>query len=93
MFNICVMNYPIFILFLVTLILLFWHFNVVKKEIYHHNLIVHDFQNKLDKQTNLKEYLAKQNSKINIERINFKISIIKNQIEILKQISINKESN
>lgn len=87
MFNNNVMNYPFLIIFLITLIALFWHFNVIKKEIKQHNLIVYDLQNKLGQQSSLKDYLIKQNSDIYIEKLNFKLSIIKNQIEILKQIS------
>ncbi|HIC31043.1 MAG TPA: hypothetical protein EYO76_03915 [Flavobacteriaceae bacterium] len=86
-------NYPFLIIFLITLIAIFWHFNVIRKEIKQHNLIVYDLQNKLGQQSSLKDYLINQNSSIYIEKLNFKLSIIKNQIEILKQISINKYSN
>lgn len=90
MFNNNMINYPFLIIFLITLFAIFWHFNVIRKEIKQHNLIVYDLQNKLGQQSSLKDCLINQNSSIYIKKLNFKLSIIKNQIEILKQISINK---
>lgn len=82
------MNITLVFLLLLMLFTIVWHFNFIKNEKQIHNSIIQDIEEKILCEENKS---ATKNSiifKVNHEKvINFKISIIKQQLELLSVIS------
>ncbi|WP_264560488.1 hypothetical protein [Flavobacterium sp. N2270] len=81
------MNFLLLFLILMIPVSIFWHLNLIKKETFLHSVVVEELENKfqfeLIKQTNIQN-----KDKVNHRnKIDFKLSIIKQQVELLAAIS------
>jgi hypothetical protein len=81
------MNIVLLFLILMIPISIFWHINLMKKEAFFHSVVVEELENKFQFEL-IKQNSIQKKDKINYRnKIDFKLSIIKQQVELLTIIS------
>ena len=80
------METPIILFTLTLVFVLIWHFQFIKKERQRHHYIVNslNINLNLEKEKNTKLIVTKDYS---YELLNFKLNLIKRQVDLLKEIS------
>ncbi len=81
------MNITLLFLLLMILFSVIWHINIVKREKQFHSLVVHDIEGKIELEINKKKYMLGKSKTNHMKIIDFKLSIVKQQIELLTVIS------
>ncbi|WP_336065322.1 hypothetical protein [Mesoflavibacter sp. CH_XMU1404-2] len=80
------METPIILFTLTLVFVLIWHFQFIKKEKQRHNYIMNSLNTNLnfENEKNTKLFTAKD---YNYKLLNFKLNLIKRQVDLLKEIS------
>lgn len=82
------MNITLVFLILMMLLSIVWHVHLIKNEKQFHNIIIQDIEEKIAFETNKRANKNATIFKVNHEKIiDFKLSIIKQQLELLTVIS------
>ncbi len=70
-----------------TITLVCWHSFILKASQNKHEILVLRLSEQIKNQQEKKAYLDKQNSNYHLKNINFKLSVILNQLRVLEEIS------
>lgn len=81
------MNILLLFLILMIPVFIFWHINLIKRETFSHTLVIEELENKFQLEL-IKQTSIQKKDKANYRnKIDLKLSIIKQQVELLATIS------
>lgn len=81
------MNVTLLFLLLMILFSVIWHINIIKREKQFHSLIIHGIEEKIELEINKKRDILGKSKKNHMKIIDFKLSIVKQQLELLTVIT------
>ncbi|MVO09297.1 hypothetical protein GOQ30_09020 [Flavobacterium sp. TP390] len=85
------MNSILIFLLLISLSIIVWHINTIKKEKQTHLILVFDLEKDIAFQTNKSKVIKSKSDNNVYESIHFKLDILKQQATLLNEISKLKE--